>query len=743
MNQAHSDPYLVENEQLRQRIAELEKQNRQLQAIHKDAQHAPASSQLHEDTLRQRLSLFESFLTNAPALIVARDIQTGQILLSNAPERASCTGTMSASDGEAPLLLPAEVAAAWPMLDERVVQSQQAMMCEEVLHLATGKRFFELVKFPILDEQGTLYAVGSIIAEITRRKEAETALLESEEKYRTLFNTVPVGLYQATPLGKLLDVNSYIVQLLGYPDKETLLREPGHTIFIDVMNYQHVLDWIRENRATHTFERQVRCRDGTVKWVLERVRGTYDGQGMLTTYEGTMEDITGRKAYEAQIEHLSFTDMLTELPNRQRLYQVGEAALQDAERENHTVVLLYLDLDRFKAFNVSFGLDMGDTLLIEVAVRLQSCVRTGASVYRLGGDEFAMLLEHADETQAFDMAQQILEQIRKPFHNLQGQRLHLSASIGIAINTVDTISFSTLLTWADIAMYRAKAMGGGIEIYTPETGAFIHNQPQLESDLRWSLAADMLQLYYQPIQRIESDGSTRLICLEALLRWPHQELGLLGPDMFLPLAEESGLMRVLDSWVLGTALSQAATWTRQGYDVDVAINLSAYSLRDQDVVMEISDLLTVLELPPERVIIEVTERTALFNLDQTRHVLMGLKSLGLRIALDDFGSGYASLTYLNELPVDVLKLDRGFVAGIGVQPRNESMVRALLSLAREMQIVLVVEGVEEMAQLEWLQREDSQAQVQGFLLGRPMPPEQLDTVFTWSTQVDRMTSQSS
>jgi diguanylate cyclase (GGDEF)-like protein len=433
-----------------------------------------------------------------------------------------------------------------------------------------------------------------------------------------------------------------------------------------------------------------------------------------------MEDITRRKLYQAQIEELAFTDPLTGLSNRRHLYDEGERLLSAAQQQGSSIALLYLDLDRFKAFNDALGHDAGDELLQQVTERLQSCVEheQGVLLARLGGDEFAVLMSHADVERAIALGQRMLEHIRRPFL-LHKQRVHLGGSIGIALGPVEQAAFPVLLTRADIAMYRIKASGGGIQVYDASFSLAYPDQLQLETDLRWALVTDSLMLYYQPILDVPSG---RIVGAEALVRWWHPERGLLGPDAFLPLAEETGLMRVLDGWVLGNVLAQMAAWSAAGYTFDVAVNLTAYSLQNLELVAHIADLLTITDVAPERVIIELTEHTALRDLETTQQVLQGLNDLGLRIALDDFGNGYASLTYLQQVPVDILKIDRTFTTGVGNNSRNEAVIRALLGLARDMGMLLVVEGVEEPGQLEWLKAAGCQW-VQGFLIGKPMPPE--------------------
>lgn len=376
------------------------------------------------------------------------------------------------------------------------------------------------------------WAVG---VDITERKQVEETLRASEAKYRTLFDMVPIGLYRTTPDGRVLDINLAAVEMLGYPDRAAMLADNATNFYVhpdDRKRWQIILE---QEGIVRNFELQFRRQDGRVIWVLDNVRAIYDASGQITAYEGSLEDITERKAYQSQIEHLAFTDPLTGLSNRRRLYDVGEELLSTIHSTSTNVALLYLDLDRFKNFNDTLGHDAGDDLLRQVTERLQACIDEKILLARLGGDEFAALLSDATLEQTVALAQHMLEQIRRPFE-LYGQRVYLGGSIGIAFSPMAEIPFSTLLTHADIAMYRAKSSGSGIEIYDPLLTPILPDRIQLETDLRWSLATDTLQLYYQPIFDLTTN---RIVGLEALLRWLHPTRGMLTPDIFLPLAEKN------------------------------------------------------------------------------------------------------------------------------------------------------------------------------------------------------------
>jgi diguanylate cyclase (GGDEF)-like protein len=468
-------------------------------------------------------------------------------------------------------------------------------------------------------------------------------------------------------------------------------------------------------------EHRLMLADGIVRWVWIHARPILDEHGNVARRVGIIKDITERKAYQQQIEHLAFSDRLTGLPNRNRLYQVGNASLAAMAPKSEGLALLYLDIDRFKAVNDTLGHDRGDELLTLVAERLRSCVPAGNLLARLGGDEFALLLSATGSTQALEVAQHILEHMRQPFM-LGEQLVHLWGSIGIAISDSKDISFSMLLTQADIAMYRAKARGGGVQIYDPALHPVRADRLQMEADLRHALETDGLTLHYQPVLNLCADT---VAWFEALVRWHHPARGLLSPGTFLPLAEETGLIEEVDSWVLQTVIRQIAAWDAAGLKLSVSINLTAQSLQNPHLVDDVAALLESESVAPAQIIIELTEHTALRDLTTTQQVLGGLRRLGVRIALDDFGRGYASLTHLRQLPVDVLKLDATFAAGIGKDVRDEAVLRSMLTLAQGLGLVVVVEGIEEKAQLDWL-REGGCFFGQGYYIGRPIEPDRIN-----------------
>jgi diguanylate cyclase (GGDEF)-like protein len=420
-----------------------------------------------------------------------------------------------------------------------------------------------------------------------------------------------------------------------------------------------------------------------------------------------------------QVEHLAYHDALTGLPNRMMFVDRLIIATARAARHSEKFAVLFLDLDRFKEINDSLGHSVGDALLRQVAERLRAIVRAEDTVARFGGDEFTLLISRfANAEDTARVAQKVIESIRQPFQ-IHGSELYVTTSIGISIFPGDGTDAETLIKNADSAMYRAKEHGrDNYQLYAPAMNARALERLALENMLRKAVTQNELVLFYQPL--IDATG-TRAVGVEALIRWRHPELGLLLPGEFIQVAESSGIIIEIGEWVLKTACRQAADWrSRLGYDLTMAVNLSARQLHQPELVDLIRTTLEETGLPAAALEIEITETNAMQNADVTLRLLQGLKALGVRISMDDFGTGYSSLSYLKRFPIDTLKLDRSFVQDITSAPGEGEIARAVIAMAHSMNLTVVAEGVETAGQLEFL-RAHSCDRIQGFFFSRPLP----------------------
>ncbi|MBR9989874.1 MAG: EAL domain-containing protein [Gemmatimonadetes bacterium] len=447
------------------------------------------------------------------------------------------------------------------------------------------------------------------------------------------------------------------------------------------------------------------------------------------SFVAVARDITGRRRVEQEVEDLVFYDPLTGLANLRLLRERARQILALVRRHGSKAALLHIDLAHLHGVNAQYGRVVGDDLLRTVADRLKQGLRESDTLARLGGDEFLVLLSDAsDEPAIARVVQRLHQSISKPF-TLKDRAIDVSCSIGVTLYPQDASSFEELMTTAEAALRRAEQAGSGFEFFEQSVSAASHDRINLEDDLHWAWEHDQFVLHYQPIigtdgQVVGAEALTRneIIGVEALARWPHLERGLLEPAHFIPLAERTGRILSLDRWAITTAARQAVKWQESGWTGWVSVNLSARSLQDSELPEYVDRTLRAHGLEGRRFVVEITESAAMRDTAQTARVLGDLRKLGVMIALDDFGVGHSSLAYLKLFPVDLLKLDRCFIAGIGTDPRGEQLLEIMISLAHRIGAKVIAEGVEETAQKEWLLRAGCDY-VQGYLIGRPAPPE--------------------
>ncbi|GAC1328422.1 MAG: hypothetical protein NVSMB2_27700 [Chloroflexota bacterium] len=426
------------------------------------------------------------------------------------------------------------------------------------------------------------------------------------------------------------------------------------------------------------------------------------------------------RASEERFQHQATHDPLTELPNRMLLRDRLTQAIAVGTRKRQSVSLIVLDLDRFKEVNDSLGHHAGDRLLKEVSARLQRTLRSADTVARLGGDEFAVVLPDTDASSAVSAATKLQRALEPPLM-LDGCTLSLAGSMGVAAYPEHGADPDTLLRHADVAMYTAKRARGGLATYAPEHDSNTSERLTLISALRRAIGVDDLTLHYQPQVHC---ASGRLVGVEALVRWWHPQRGLIPPDHFVPLAEQSGLIRRLTRWVIRGALGHSATWRQFGNEFSLSVNLSSHDLLDEHLPEYLSEQFTEFCFAPERLTVEITESALLGDSMRALRVLDDIRAVGVHVALDDFGTGYSSLSYLKEWPVDEIKVDRSFVRNMSAESRDQAIVRATIDLAHSLGLRVVAEGVEDLATFELLSKLGSD-RAQGYYIGRPVAASQM------------------
>lgn len=442
---------------------------------------------------------------------------------------------------------------------------------------------------------------------------------------------------------------------------------------------------------------------------------------------------TGRLRNQvAEIERRAYFDDLTGLPNRTLFHQNIEAALEEALLADEEVAILMMDLDRFKEINDTLGHHLGDALLQELGTRVARVLRDGDTLARLGGDEFALLLDRADESQAIRAVEDIQEQLLQPFV-LGGLPISVEASVGVAIAPAHGTDRAALLQHADVAMYVAKATGSGWSVYDSEKDTNDARKLALVGELRLAIEREELVLCFQP----KVDLETRVVAgAEALVRWNHPEEGLLMPDVFVPLAERTGLVRPLGRYVLEHAIRQCATWRAADIDLPVAVNLTMPDLLDLDLPIYVGGLLQRYGVPPSSLELEITEGTISADPVRVRQVLTGLGEMNVRLAIDDFGTGYSSLAYLKNLPVDALKIDKSFVMNMERDASDATIVRSTIDLGRNLGLEIVAEGVESDAAWAAL-RSFGCTYAQGYFISKPVSVQEIEELLEdgpWETR---------
>jgi diguanylate cyclase (GGDEF)-like protein/PAS domain S-box-containing protein len=520
--------------------------------------------------------------------------------------------------------------------------------------------------------------------------------------------------------GQTLYESPSAARMLGYPSGSLIGRLPFESIHPkDARRVRAAFARLLQGEGTQA-PIEFRFRHANGHWIhLEALGSNLLEHAGIRGVVLTSRDVTERKEAEARATYLAHHDSLTGLPNRLLMHDRLHQAIVQARRSGGQVALMFMDLDRFKLVNDSFGHVIGDTLLKKVAARLTHCLRDTDTVARLGGDEFTIMLPDVDSPQgAGEVAERILSDFAEPFSEAE-QELYVSASIGISLFPRDGTAPDELVKHADTAMYSAKDSGRNTDCYFTEgLNREVREKVTMESGLRKAIERGELRLYYQP--KIDL-VSRRVIGAESLVRWQHPTLGLVSPSKFIPIAEESGLIVPLGEWVLNAACAQMRLWQEQGHELQVAINVSARQFRQGNLADLVLRAMAAAHVDARFIEIEVTESAIMNDAQSSIATLEAMKSRGISISIDDFGTGYSSLSYLKRLPLDVLKIDQSFVRDITNDHNDAAIVRAIIGLARSLGKKVIAEGVEDDNQLSFLNANGCNYG-QGYLFGRPLDP---------------------
>ncbi|MEK8045140.1 two-component system response regulator [Ideonella margarita] len=563
------------------------------------------------------------------------------------------------------------------------------------------------------------------------------ALRESQARFRQMAEGIGDVFFLNDPLRrKLLYVSPAFERIWGLPcevlyDDWVAWMAPIHPH--DQVRMQAAVQAINTDERFEAEYRVVRP-DGALRHVLMRSYPVFDEAGLPYRRAGIVQDITERKQQEARIEHLAYHDPLTGLPNRTLLMDRLGLALAHAQRHQGQLAVLFMDLDRFKTINDTLGHLQGDELLKQVSQRLRGVLREDDTVARLGGDEFVVVLPQVEGVaDPAHVADKLMAALTASFR-IGHQDLYVTCSLGVSMYPRDGTDAETLLKYADTALYKAKDAGrNAYRFFSPEMDARAHQRLRLENDLRGAIARDELRLHYQPKLRVDNG---QVSGVEALVRWMHPVEGLIPPDQFIPLAEETGLILDIGEWVLGEACRQLRRWRAAGHpDLCMAVNLSPRQLQRPGLDVTVLNALEAGGLPPASLELEITESSVMQEPEQALTLLRRLRAIGVRISIDDFGTGYTNFAYLRQLPLQRLKIDRSFIQHLadvdedGVAPGatqdDVAIVEAIIAMAHKLRLNVLAEGVETEAQHERLSGLGCD-EMQGFLHGRPMPADECE-----------------
>ncbi len=614
------------------------------------------------------------------------------------------------------------------LLDERFakIQSDGYLIYESAMICKDGS----ILPVEVCNREiiwGADIAYFAIVRDIKDRKQESSQILTSEKKWRLLFDNMTTGFALHDVICdeqgivvdyRFIEVNPAYEKLTGLVAGNIIGRTvlqvlPGTELYwIEVFGRVAMTG---EPTSYENYSRELG------RWYHVRVFSPQIGQ-----FAVIVSDVTDLKVAEERIQYLAKYDVLTGLPNRIQLAEKFDYALTLVKRSSGHMAILFIDIDRFKDVNDSLGHTIGDVLLAEVATRLKGVMREQDVASRHGGDEFIVMLPGCDDQGAVTVVQKIKNVVSEPIR-IDPYDLFITVSIGIAIFPIDGINLETLSQSADAAMYRAKHEGRDIyRFFTPEIQVRADRRLRLANLLRIALERGEFQLHYQPIVSLSDE---HIVGVEALLRWYSPELGMVSPEEFIPVAEESGSIVAIGEWVIRSAVTQLERWIDDGcQSIFIAVNLSAVQFRHPSLLTLVSSILGETKLPPYCLEFELTERVAMHDPEQVISVIDKLHELGIRTAIDDFGTGYSSLNYLKRFKIHKLKIDRSFVRDLNTDLDDKAIVAAIISMAKNLGLHTIAEGIETPEQLAYL-KEQGCDEAQGYYFSKPVPPEGIEQLF--------------
>lgn len=583
---------------------------------------------------------------------------------------------------------------------------------------------------PVLIDGNIVCTIG-MAKDMTKRKQLERTLLTAQMHLQNIFDSTELCLWSRdAKSGKLIHISPACQAIYGYSQDDFIKNPFLWKTLIDGEDLPQVerLQQLLYAGEKVKLEYRIHRRDGSIRWVYVYTVPVLDDNGGVLRIDGVLTDITERKQAEEQLHYLAYRDALTGLPNRRLTRDRLIAAIQEAERTGRMVAVMHLDLDGFKLINDTLGHELGDQLLCAVGMRIDACLQAKDTTSRSGGDEFTLILANVEDlTDIHDTAEQILQELSKPFH-IQSHELVITTSIGVACYPQHGEAFVDLFRRADQAMYLAKAKGkNAYQFFTDELRGRYRKRLLLEQGLRKALEHNELTLHYQPIVCAEGDS---VIGMEALLRWNKGDQSI-SPAEFIPIAEEIGEIVPIGDWVLREACLQLKKWQEQGWEkLFISVNVSARQLEQPALVETIGQILQDTSLLPSSLHLEITESTAMSNMNHSIEMLQKLAQLGISISIDDFGTGYSSIAYLEKFPMNIIKLDRSFI-----QDGKTAIIKAVVAMAGSLDLHVIAEGVETKAQKEHLHSLGC-LYMQGYLFSKPKSADEMTMLLRKGPSLD-------
>ena len=682
-----------------------------------------------EKTLRkENEEIYSSFYENNHSVIILVDPDTGRLVDAN---KAACKFYGYSKEkltqkniGDLNMLSNKEV-----MQKVDLIKKRKIKLINLQHKLANGEIRDIEAYAGLINAYGKTLLYG-IINDITEQKKAEARIIDAYAELNQIFNSTANGMRVVDTAFNIIKINRTMLENTGITEKEAIGKKcyevlPGSCC----KTPECPLIQIKNGKKKVEYETVKISPDGNKIPYSITVTPLKNPNGELFAVIEDFKDLTEIKKNEEKIKQIAYHDQLTKLPNR--LYFVEKLNSELNGRDNTKLLaVMFFDLDEFKYVNDNYGHTIGNKVLVYFAKRLKSLINEDDFIARLGGDEFTILLSRINDIDDIrKMADFILREFERPF-TIDGIEIYLSLSIGISIFPTDGTDSETIIKNADIAMYHAKDNGkNSFKFFETSNQNYYAYRLNLENHLRNALKQNELELYYQP--QIDTN-TNRIRGVEALIRWNSFSLGSIPPNKFIPVAEETGLINSIGKWVMLTACTQSRMLEEQGLPpIIVGINLSVKQLADPDLIDNINEIIKMTGINPSNLEIEITESVALNNFEDNIIILNKIKEMGIQIALDDFGTGYSSLFYLKKLPIDVLKIDKTFVHDLTADPRNMAIAKAIISMARNLKLKVIAEGVESKEQLDFLKSQKCDV-YQGFLFSKPLPIEDLKKLLTAS-----------